>query len=256
MRHALMLASQTSSNPSTSLCSNLSAGNILNTVRLLNDRRRLGKPALEQQPPLDPPRRHDLELVSDERLRRHGEHLVELLERELLRLAHEAEDHEPCDEIEAGVEAKGTSGRHDGLHAREGKRKDTSEGVVDADSPCHALLTLDGGEDLGGVLKGDGSFTKGIAYGEEIDKEHDGADTGAAGGFFGLEEGETSGEEEDTHEREGDHSQGSAALGVDEEEGGDREDDLDSTVAEGSVQSLGGSVTDVLEDGGAVERDN
>jgi len=37
--------------------------------------------------------------------------------------------------------------------------KALTKGVVDADSPCHALLTLNGREDFGGVLEGNGSFS-------------------------------------------------------------------------------------------------
>lgn len=37
-----------------------------------------------------------------------------------------------------------------------------TERVVDAHDPCHALLSLNGGEDLGGVLESDRTFTHGV----------------------------------------------------------------------------------------------
>ena len=105
---------------------------------------------------------------------------VDFLEGELLCLADEAEDHEPSDEIQTSVEAEGTGRCHDGLHARESQGQDTgydgvsaalscrqeytlTKGVVDAHSPGHTLLTLNGGEHLSGILECHGAFAKGIA---------------------------------------------------------------------------------------------
>jgi len=45
-----------------------------------------------------------------------------------------------------------------------------TESVVDADCPSHSLLTLNGGEYLGGVLESDWSFSQGVANGEEVDE--------------------------------------------------------------------------------------
>ena len=45
-----------------------------------------------------------------------------------------------------------------------------TEGVVDADSPSHTLLTLDRRENFGGVLEGNGSFSKRIGDREEVDE--------------------------------------------------------------------------------------
>ena len=45
-----------------------------------------------------------------------------------------------------------------------------TKGVVDAHGPGHTLLTLDGGEDLGRVLEGDGSLTQAVGNSEEIDE--------------------------------------------------------------------------------------
>lgn len=45
-----------------------------------------------------------------------------------------------------------------------------TEGVVDADGPGHALLTLDGRENFGRVLESDGSFAQRIGDCEEVDE--------------------------------------------------------------------------------------
>lgn len=63
-----------------------------------------------------------------------------------------------------------SSGSHDGGHTWEGKTKNASEGIVDAHSPGHALLTLDRGENLGRVLESDGTFSERVHDGEQVDK--------------------------------------------------------------------------------------
>ena len=45
-----------------------------------------------------------------------------------------------------------------------------TKGVVDADSPCHALLTLDGWEDFSGVLECNWSFSERVGDREEVDE--------------------------------------------------------------------------------------
>jgi hypothetical protein len=45
-----------------------------------------------------------------------------------------------------------------------------TESVVDADGPGHALLTLDCGEHLGGVLECHWPFAQRVADGEQVDK--------------------------------------------------------------------------------------
>jgi hypothetical protein len=112
----------------------------------------------------------DLGLVAKELARGDREDLVNFFERELLGLSDEAENHAPGYEIEPGVKTEGASRAHDSLHSREGQRKDTSEGVVDADSPGHTLFTLDGGENLCRVLEGNRAFSEGVADGEEVDE--------------------------------------------------------------------------------------
>ena len=74
----------------------------------------------------------------------HEQLTVKLLERELFGLTDETEDHDPCDQVETGVETDcGLVGRgrrgcaltssgwgHDGLHSGESHRKDTGCGLV------------------------------------------------------------------------------------------------------------------------------
>lgn len=115
-------------------------------------------------------RQPSLELVADELGCRYGEDLVELLQGELLRLSDEAEDHEPSDQVQTGVKTECTGSRHDPVHTGERQAEDAGEGVVDAHGPGHALLTLDGGEDLSGILEGDWAFSEGVRDREEIDE--------------------------------------------------------------------------------------
>ena len=46
--------------------------------------------------------------------------------------------------------------------------KRLTKGVVDAHSPCHALLTLDGGEHLSGVLESYWTFSHRVHDGEQV----------------------------------------------------------------------------------------
>ena len=85
-------------------CTRLSRANFLHVLRLLDNRRRLDD-LLTQNMALDEVRQPDLDLVSNELLRRDREDLVQLFKRELLSLPYKAEDHEPGDQVECSVEA-------------------------------------------------------------------------------------------------------------------------------------------------------
>lgn len=131
---------------------------------------------------------------------------VQLFQGELFGFSDEAEDHKPSDEVETGVETDYSCGQYlikviivgGYLHApvgvmtvfMRGKVKlrmpatnnvsqtelqdlelgGLTEGVVDADGPSHALLTLDRGEDLGRVLEGHRAFTQRVADREQVDE--------------------------------------------------------------------------------------
>ena len=45
-----------------------------------------------------------------------------------------------------------------------------TEGIVDANSPSHSLLSLYGREYLGRILESDWPFAQGVANGEEVDE--------------------------------------------------------------------------------------
>jgi len=45
-----------------------------------------------------------------------------------------------------------------------------TESVIDANSPSHTLLSLDGREHLGRILERDWAFAQGVGDGEEIDE--------------------------------------------------------------------------------------
>jgi hypothetical protein len=93
-----------------------------------------------------------------------------------------------------------------------------TKGVVDADSPGHTLLTLDGGEYFGRILESNWTFSEGVGDGEEVheaDKlaggpsmnwlrnlQNDGSNLGPTATAV-IEEGQTGGQQEDTHEGEG-----------------------------------------------------
>lgn len=115
---------------------------------------------------LDPPRQHLAGLVGHELACRDGEDVVELLERALLGLGHEEEDHDEGDEVEAGVEAEGAGGRHGGQHTWEGDGKDGGPEEASSDGPGHADFAVGEGEDFGGVGEGDGAFARGVEGGK------------------------------------------------------------------------------------------
>lgn len=83
----------------------LQVGQVLEVVQRLE----LGV-AAEQDVALDPPGQEGADLVLDEGARGHRKDPVELLERALLCLRHEEEDHEEGDHVEAGVETECTLG--------------------------------------------------------------------------------------------------------------------------------------------------
>ena len=126
----------------------------------------------------------DLGLVRKELACRNGEDLVDFLKCELLGLADEAEDHEPGDQVEAGVEAEGSSLGHDSYHSRERQTENTSKSVVDEDSPGHSLFTLDRWEHLSGVLECYWTFAQRIADREKVDEQDDWSDLCPRGACF------------------------------------------------------------------------
>ena len=68
--------------------------------------------------------RERLDLVRGVDVRRHGEHLVELLERERLRLGHEEQDEHEPDRVPRGVPPEGALCGEGAEEGREGDRDD------------------------------------------------------------------------------------------------------------------------------------
>jgi hypothetical protein len=136
---------------------------------------------------------------------REHQRTIQLLECQLLRLAHEAEDHEPRDQIESSIEADCnviSQARGDVIPIRlqapvgvmtvviRGKVKlstpavihwsamasvnqlwsSPTKCVVDAHSPCHSLLTLNRREHFRRVLESYWAFTQRICDCEEVDE--------------------------------------------------------------------------------------
>lgn len=70
--------------------------------------------------------------------RRHGENIVELLERALLGLGYEEEDHDEGRHVQEGVETEGPRRGHCSHHAGPGERQDRRPKETSGDSPCHS----------------------------------------------------------------------------------------------------------------------
>lgn len=228
---------------------------------------------------------------------------VELFQGELLGLADKAENHAPGNEVKTGIKADYRTElaeaqiEGNGLYVQapvevmtvlmRGKVKprtpatnvsvvyithdsQLTESVVNAHGPGHALLTLNGGEDFGRVLEGNGAFAEGIADGKEVDEKSNWANLGTLRSTVRLEERKTTGQQKDAHEGEClkelaerhywqrmyqtyNQAQSSASLGVNQEKSGNGEDDLNGTVAERGIEGLFISVTGIGKNGGAVE---
>lgn len=113
---------------------------------------------------------------------------IDFLQRELFGFSHETEYHAPGDEVQSCIESDWrlsvirprlyhmsaeltrSNGSHSIGHGWVGQRQDTSKCVVDADSPSHTLLTLDGRENLSRVLESDWSFSQGICDCKKVDE--------------------------------------------------------------------------------------
>lgn len=85
----------------------------------------LGGTLLEQEVALDEVRQPGGQLVVEEGLGRDRKDLIDFFQSELLGFADEGEDHEPCNQIQCGIETKGTSCGHYALHTRVCQTEDT-----------------------------------------------------------------------------------------------------------------------------------
>ena len=177
--------------------------------------------------------------------------LVQFLERPLLGLGHEEEDHAERGDVQSGVETEGTGGRHGEKHTREGDGKHGGPSETGGDRPRHTDLTMRKREDFGGVCEGDGTFSGRVEGSEQVDEGGDQSKMSLAG--IGDQEAKTGDEQRPGHVGEGEEQEGAAAEGVDGPDGRPREDEVDETESERRPQSLLWRSAGVDEDGRGVE---
>ena len=93
---------------------------------------------LEHHVALEPVRQRLGELIIHVRARRHGEDVIQLLERALLGLGHPEEDHDQRCHVQAGVEAESADGVKGAEKAREGDAEDGGPEEAGCHGPGHA----------------------------------------------------------------------------------------------------------------------
>lgn len=165
---------------------------------------------LEEDPALEPPGESDGGLVLGELADGDGEDPVELLEGALLGLRDEEKDHDEGNDVETGVEAKGTDGVE--TVEEEGERGTQNGGPEEAsgDGEAHTGLTVGQRVDFGRVGEGHGTFTGGVEGAEEEDEEADETSSDVAL-IFVHEGGETGGEKSPGHLGEGEEEKSTSA---------------------------------------------
>ena len=89
---------------------------------------------------LEPPGHNGADLVLDVDVGWDSEDVVQLLERPLLGLWHEQEDHEKGGNVETGVETEGTRDGHSIDHPWEGDGEHSSPEEASCDRPSHTDL--------------------------------------------------------------------------------------------------------------------
>lgn len=183
-----------------------------------------------------------------------GEDVVEFLERPLLRLRHEQENHAEGDDVQAGVEAEGT---HDpkGLQQRgEGDREDGSVEEARRHRPRHAHLAMGKREDFGRVGERDRALAGGVKGREKEDEERDDAEVGRR--TVRDEEAEARRQQRPGHLREGEEEQGATAVGVDRPHRRPREHEVDGAEPPRGEEGVQGRGAGFDEDGRGVEGDD
>ena len=107
------------------------------------------------------------------RAHRDREHVVELLQRALLRLGQPEEDHAGGEHVHRGVEAEGALRREGGEQARQRDGDGRGPEVVRRDGPGHADFAVGEGEDFGGVGEGHRALAGAVEGVEDVDEEED-----------------------------------------------------------------------------------
>ena len=97
--------------------------------------------------------------------------VVEFLQRPLLCLRHEEEDHDEGDNVEAGVETESTNGVEAVDQEREGDTEESGKTQASSDGETHTKLTVRQREDLGRVGKRNRTLTGRVESGEQVNEE-------------------------------------------------------------------------------------
>lgn len=132
-------------------------------------------------------------------VRRHGEHLVQLLEGLPLRLGHEHQDQPPPDDVAAGVE------RERALRGEGVEERRPGDGEQEVEEPGrrggqgHAVRSDVQGVGFGGVGERDGTLAGGVDDAEDVDAQRDAGDAGPVVRGLGDPEAEAGEEEGEGH---------------------------------------------------------
>ncbi len=198
--------------------------------------------------PLDEVRQGLGKLVAHVLARRHGEDVVQLLERALLGLGDPEEDHDQRRHVQAGVEAERADGVEGEQQARERDGEHSGPEEAGGDGPGHADLAVGEREDLGGVGEGDGALAGGVEGREHEDEESDQSQVSLLA--LGNDEAETCGQEGPGHLWEGKEEERTTAVGIDRPDSGPGEDKVDQAEAERGQEGLQMAGAGIDEDGG------
>ena len=167
---------------------------------------------VEEDRPLDPMWQRLRHMVAHMLPGRHGKHVIQLLERALLRLRDPEEYHNERKDIKTAVEAKRTRRCESVEDARPGEAEDGGPEEAGGDGPGHADFAVGEWKDFRRVGEGDWALAGGVKGGEEHDEEGDDAEMG--GLVRGDVEREAGCEERPRHLGEGEEEEGAPAEGV------------------------------------------
>lgn len=183
---------------------------------------------------------------------RDPEDLIQLLQRQRLRLGHEQQDADPADHAPGRIPPEGALILEGTLQRRPSEGEDEVEAPRRRGGEAHADLADVQRERLGAVGEGDGAHAGGVEDFEEVHPR------GHHGDFLnvGEPEGEADPEQEDAEQRERDEEEIAAAEGVDGEEGGEGKDPVQDACAHGREEGGGLGVLCFQEDGGGVVGDD
>ena len=147
---------------------------------------------IEENIPPHPIRQRLRKLVLHMRPGGHGEDVIQLLERPLLRLGHPEENHHQRGQVQAGVKAERAEGVEGAEQAREGDGEHGGPEEARCHGPGHADLAVREREDFRRVGEGDRTLAGRVEGCEEEDEERDEAQVGVV--FLWDDEAQARGE--------------------------------------------------------------